>query len=70
MLTLERALLLLGRLHKVRGRPHTQADEDPIYCNISFGDAFLDISSVRRLRVERVRGSAPFVVASDINHTE
>lgn len=59
-----------GASSQARGRPHTQADEDPVHCDISFGDAFLCISSVRRPRGERVRGSTPFVVPSDINHTE
>lgn len=59
-----------GTPSNARWGPHTQADEDLIHCNISFGDASLDISSVRRPRGERVRGSTPFVVSSDINHTE
>lgn len=59
-----------GTSSQVRGRPHRQADEDPIHCNISFGDAFLHISSVRRPRGAGVGGSSPFVVPSDINQTE
>lgn len=48
----------------------THVDTDPIHYNISFGDALLYISSVKRACSKRVSGPGSFVMHSDINHTE
>lgn len=48
----------------------THVDADPIHYNISFGDAFLYISSVRRACLVKSFRPGSFVMPSDINHTE
>lgn len=49
LLILEIVVLLLGHLHKQSSVGATHIDTDPIHYNISFGDALLYISSVKRV---------------------